>query len=127
MTAELEKCGLSYVGSSVIYLSQTTLRHYYRITEPDRFTQEVRDGITFDGMATAYVERNGTIYFDKKDIAASQLDTEYVIEINGNAYHYAVLDYIARAYNDASASQIEKELAAAVYRYNAAANAYFGS
>ena len=63
----------------------------------------------------------------KKDIAASQLDTEYVIEINGNAYHYAVLDYIARAYNDASASQIEKELAAAVYRYNAAANAYFGS
>ena len=127
MTAELEKCGLSYVGSSVIYLSQTMLRHYYRITEPDRFTQEVRDDITFDGMAAAYGERNGTIYFDKKDIAASQLDTEYVIEINGNAYHYAVLDYIARAYNDASASQIEKELAAAVYRYNAAANAYFGS
>ena len=64
MTAELEKCGLSYVGSSVIYLSQTTLRHYYRITEPDRFTQEVRDGITFDGMAAAYGERNGMIYFD---------------------------------------------------------------
>ena len=54
MTAELEKCGLTYVGSSVIYLSQTTLRHYYRITEPDKFTRQVRDGITFDGKAASY-------------------------------------------------------------------------
>ena len=67
------------------------------------------------------------IYFDKKDIAAPQLDTEYVIRINGNDYHYAVLDYIARAYNDESASPIEKELAAAVCRYHAAADAYFGN
>ena len=127
MTAELEACGLSYVGSSVIYLSQTTLRHYYKITEPDKFTEEVRNGITFDGKAAAYGERDGMIYFDKKDIAAPQLDTEYVIRINGNDYHYAVLDYIARAYNDESASPIEKELAAAVCRYHAAADAYFGN
>ena len=65
------------------------------------------------------------IYFDKRDIAASQLDTEYEIIINGHAYHYAVLDYLARARNDESSSQIEKELAAAVYRYNAAADVYF--
>ena len=73
-------------------------------------------------------EKNGMIYFDKKDIAASQLDTEYAIRINGHDYHYAALDYSALAYgtdNKPYSESITKQLAASVYRFNQAANAFF--
>ena len=124
----LDDCGLEYAGSSVIYLSQTTLRHYYRIVDPSKFTDEIRNGITFDGEAVTYNEKNGMIFFDKKDISAPQLDTEYVLNINGHDYHYSVLDYSALAYSLDDRSyddSITKQLAAAVYRYNQAADGFF--
>ena len=128
MDEHLEDCGLEYVGTSVIYLSKTTLRHYYKIVEPDLFTDEIKSGITFDGEAVNYGEKNNLIYFDKKDIAASQLDTEYVIRINGREYRYSALDYSALSYSSDDkpySDSIPKQLAAAVYRYNQAANEYF--
>ena len=128
MDEYLGDCGLEYVGTSVVYLSETTLRHYYRIVDPSKFTDEIKNGITFDGEAVTCGVKNGMIYFDKKDIAASQLDTEYVICINGHEYHYSALDYSALAYSSDDkpySDSITKQLAAAVYRYNQAANAYF--
>ena len=128
MEEYLIDCGLEYVGTSVIYLSKTTLRHYYRIVDPSKFTDEIKNGITFDGEAVTCGVKKGMIYFDKKDIAASQLDTEYVIRINGHEYHYSALDYSALAYisdDTPYENSITKQLAAAVYRYNQAANEYF--
>ena len=128
MDESLSNCGLEYVGTSIVYLSETTLRHYYRIVDPSKFTDEIKNGITFDSEAVTCGEKNGMIYFDKKDIAASQLDTEYVISINGHEYHYAALDYSSLAYSldDKPYNEsITKQLAAAAYRYNQAANAYF--
>ena len=128
MDEYLSDCGLEYYGTSVVYLSQTTLRHYYRIVESSKFTAEIKNGITFDGAPVTYGTRNGLIYFDKKNIAASQLDTEYVLNINGHGYQYSALDYSALSYSlDSSSydSSIAKQLAASVYRYNQAANVYF--
>ena len=128
MDEHLGDCGLEYVGTSVVYLSKTTLRHYYKIVEPDLFTDEIKSGITFDGEAVNYGEKNNLIYFDKKDIAASQLDTEYEIRINGREYRYSALDYSALSYSSDDkpySDSIPKQLAAAVYRYNQAANEYF--
>ena len=128
MNEHLSDCGLDYVGTSVVYLSETTLRHYYKIVDPSKFTNEIKNGITFDSEAVTCGEKNGMIYFDKKDIAASQLDTEYVISINGHEYRYAALDYSSLAYSSDDTpyeDSITKQLAAAVYRYNQAANEYF--
>ena len=128
MSEYLSACGLEYVGTSVVYLSKTTLRHYYKIVEPDLFTEEIQSGITFDGTAVTYGTRNGMIYFDKINISASNLDTAYVISINGHDYRYSALDYSALSYNGDDKSygeSIAKQLAAAVYRYNTAANAFF--
>ena len=128
MNEYLSACGLEYVGTSVVYLSKTTLRHYYRIVQPDLFTEEIQRGVTFDGAAVIYGTRNGMIYFDKPDISASNLDTAYVISINGHDYSYSALDYSALSYNGDEkpySESIAKQLAAAVYRYNTAANAYF--
>ena len=128
MNEGLSDCGLEYVGSTVVYLSKTTLRHYYKIVDPSRFTEDIQNGITFDGETVTYGEKNGMIYFDKADIAAPELDTEYVLSINGHEYHYAALDYSSLAYASDTRpydESITKQLAAAVYRYNQAADALF--
>ena len=128
MEEYLEDCGLEYYGTSVIYLSKTTLRHYYKIKDSSKFTAEIKNGVTFNGEHVTYGTKNGLIYFDKPNIAASQLDTEYVFVLNGHEYQYSALDYSALAYSldDAPySSSITKQLAAAVYRYNQAANVFF--
>ncbi|MBQ3264760.1 MAG: leucine-rich repeat domain-containing protein [Ruminococcus sp.] len=128
MDAALSECGLEYVGTSVVYLSQTTLRHYYAIVDSSKFTAEIKSGVTFDGEAVDYGTRDDLIYFDKTDIAASKLDTEYVLSINGHDYQYSALDYSALSYSSDESpydTSISKQLAAAVYRYNSAANVYF--
>lgn len=128
MNEYLSDCGLEYVGTSVVYLTETTLRHYYRIVDGSKFTDAVKSGITFDGETVTYGTRGDMIYFDKKDIAASQLDTEYVLNINGHDYHYSALDYSALSYSldDKPYSEsITKQLAASIYRYNQAADAFF--
>ena len=128
MEEHLEDCGLEYYGTSVIYLSKTTLRHYYKIKDSSKFTTEIKNSVTFDGEHVTYGTKNGLIYFDKPNIAASQLDTEYMFVLNGHEYQYSALDYSALAYSlDASpySSSITKQLAASVYRYNQAANVFF--
>ena len=130
MKAGLSDCGLEYVGTSVVYLSGTSLRHYYMIDDSGLFTKEIADKIMFDGEPVSYEEKNGMIYFEKKDISASQLDTEYVLNIGGHEYHYSALDYSALSYSLAGEEPYEnsnkKQLAAAIYRYNQAANDFFG-
>ncbi len=128
MSEFLSEIGLEYKGTSVIYLSETTLRHYYKIVDPSKFTEAVRNEITFDGKKVTYGTRSGMIYFDKKNIAAPEIDTEYVLNLGGHEYRYAALDYSALSYSlDESpySESIAKQLAAAVYRYNQAANTFF--
>lgn len=128
MEAHLEECGLEYYGSSVIYLSSTTLRHYYKVKDNTKLTPEILSSVTIDGEPVTYGTKSGLLYFDKTNIAAPKLDTEYVININGYDYQYSALDYSALSYSsDTSpyADSITKQLAASVYRYNDAANIYF--
>ena len=100
-----------------------------RITDPDLFTEGIQNAITFDSESVTCGTRDGMIYFDKKNIAAPQLDTEYVIKINGHEYQYSALDYSSLSYskdNKPYSESIAKQLSAAVYRYNQAANDFFG-
>lgn len=129
MDEGLEDFGLEYAGTSVVYLTETSLRHYYIIKDSAKFNA-VKGSITFDGVSVNYVTKSGKIYFEKKNIAASQLDTEYVFSINGHDYQYSVLDYsaLSASLDEAPYEQsISKQLASAVYRYNEAANVYFNN
>ncbi len=127
MSADLSQFGLEYVGTSIVYLSGTTLRHYYRIADAGLFEGV---SVTFGGESVTPVEYNGMIYFDKKDISAPDLDTVYQIAFtkNGEAktYDYSAMDYIRLALGLESASDSMKDLAAATYLYNDKANTYFG-
>lgn len=115
--------GLVYRGSSVIYLTQTTLRHYYNYTDSSKL-----DAVRAAAEARGYESTvsGSVVYFDKKNIAANDLDENYPISFDGEReYNYSVLDY-SRLIIEKGTNPDERLLAMATYWYNDAANTYFG-
>ena len=124
MTANLENYGLTYVGSTVIYLYKTSLRHYYKITDPGLFAQYAGN-ITMDGSPIEYGERSGMIYFEVPEIAIYELDVQHTLTIGTNSYKYSATDYFAKLI-ETSQNEDAKELAKATYRYHLMAKEFFG-
>ena len=125
MRAGLENYGLEYVGTTIVYLTKTSIRHYYKIVDQDKF-DTVKDEITFAGEKVGYTVRNDRIFFEHTDVAASDLDTMYTLKIGESQYQYSVLDYVRDCLNAPNAPDATIQLVMATYWYNQAANAYFG-
>ena len=125
MNEGLDEYGLSYSGTTIVYLTKTSMRHYYTVTDSTKFNA-VKDSITFDGVKVDPVEKSGRIYFELTDIAAADLDTPCTLHIGNNDYDYAVLDYVRECLSSANAPVTTKLLVSATYWYNQAANDYFG-
>ena len=121
MTADLHKYGIDYIGTSIVFLSQTTLRHYYVISDAKLFAK-VRDTANFE-----FVDKGQRICFELKDISAAQLDVAKAFTLGDSVYRYSVLDYCKLVIADESKPQADRELAMATYWYNDAAKAYFYS
>ena len=124
MSEGLADYGLEYEGSTLVYLSETSLRHYYRVTDPAKF-EAIRDNITLDGEKCGYSTKDYRIYFEQKNIGAPDLDRMFTLKIGSTEYRYSVLDYVKECLSSDQASDTLKALAAATYRYNKAANVYF--
>ena len=124
MTANTALYGLEYQYSAVVYLSKTSLRHYYKITDETKFNA-IKSGITFDGQNVEPVKRGDLIFFEKQDISASHLDTQYTLKIGNDEYKYSAMDYTKRLI-DSDNDKKFIELGKATYRFNQAANTYFG-
>ena len=120
MRADTSSFGLTYQGTSVIYLSKITLRHYYLVTDETKFTETVKNSANF-----TYGTKGKYIYFETTDIPAAEFDDLQEFYINGKAYLFSVLDYVSAAMKSGKISDEEKELVRASFRYNAAANEYF--
>lgn len=125
MQSGLNTYGLEYAGTTIVYLTKTSMRHYYTITDQDKFDL-VKDNITFGGENVSYTEKNGMIYFEHKNIAAADLDTPYTLTIGSSSYNYSVLDYVRECLDANDVSHNTFMLVSATYWYNQAANAYFG-
>ena len=110
--------GLEYAGSSVVFLTKTSLRHYYRITKDDY--AKTGEGAAFK----FYVENDNYVYFERTDIPAAELDNFQDFEIEGNHYYYSALDYSRNVLLNPNSTAAEKNLARATYLYNKAANEY---
>ena len=126
MSAGLDDFGLEYFGSTIVYLSGTSIRHYYKITDQDKF-DAVKDSVTFDGSPVTFTQKNGSIYYELKSIHASELDTLYTLSIGGTEYKYSALEYVKACLNSEKVSEATKALVSATYLYNQAANTFFGS
>ena len=125
MESGLDEFGLAYAGTTIVYLSKTSMRHYYTVTDQVKF-DAVKDDITFNGEKVDFKEKDGKIYFDLTDIPAADLDTPYTLSIGTNDYRYSVLDYVRDCFNSVYVPYATSQLVSAIYWYNQAADVYFG-
>ena len=123
MRLNLSDYGLSYVGSTIVYLSATTLRHYYKIEDSETFGA-YSDSIYLDGVKAEYSSRDGMIYFEFTNIEAFNLDKQHTITIGSTSYSYSALSYIKKLISSSNPESYI-ELGKATVRYHNAAKSYF--
>ena len=119
----IDELGLKYYGSSVIYLTTTTLRHYFKITDASQSgSWETASNFSFalDANYPTYY-----VHYDMEDIYASKLDEYQKFTFNGTDYYFSALDYSNAVLHSDKAPEAEKNLAKATYLYNQAANKLF--
>lgn len=120
----LADLGLEYQGTTVVFLSDTTLRHYYSITNQAAF-DAVKNTANFTYKDDKLYA--GVIYFEKTGIPAAELDEVQSFEIGDKTYNYSVLDYSRGVLKSSAMTPAEKQLAMATYWFNDAANKFFGA
>lgn len=115
--------GLAYQGTTIVYLSKTSLRHYYKVTDQTAF-ESAKAAAIESGFTCG--EKSGMVYFEKSNIPAKNLGTNYPISFgSGSSYNFSVLDYSGIVLDSASTSAADKALAMATYWYGKAAVTYF--
>ncbi len=111
----------TFYSASLLLKSETTLRFF--------FTGSIT--ATYNGQELEVKERNGLYYVDVVGIAAKNLDEDVTITINDGTntadVTYNPMAYCTVVQNDTTgvANQTMKNLVAALYLYNQAANTYF--
>ena len=122
MTENLSSYGLTYAGSTLLCLTEASIRHYYKITDQNAFDA---NRVTINGSPVEYTEKNGEIYYEIKGIPAADLDTDYTLKIGTDEYAYSVMNYVKRALASDKADDQVKAIATSLYHYNQAADVYF--
>lgn len=120
MTSSTDSFGLKYYNTSVVFLSRTSLRHYYTITDKNTY-DKYKNGASFK----VYENKPPYVYFELQDIPAAKLDQLQEFKIGEQTYYFSVLDF-AKGLLDDGRSTAQKDLGKATYWYNQAANSFFG-
>lgn len=118
MNAGLDAYGLKYYGTSVVYLSKTTLRQYYQVTDSKKF-----NGTLTEEQRNSFVPNGSLLYLQVEDIPAQKLDEKKTFTVGTNTYSYSVMDNAQKL--QSRSKQAEQDLGTALYWYNQAAHAYF--
>lgn len=112
--------GLNYLGSSQVFLTTSTLRHYYTVSN-----QAAYDSAKNDNPGLFVESKPPFVFVDFTGIPSDKLDLLKEFTVAGHTYRFSVLDYAAAMYE--AGNDDEKALAAATYWYSQAANDYFGN
>ena len=117
----------SYTGASLLLTSETTLRIFFHVDSSvtDRFT------VTYKGQTLPLGIRSDRYFADIPDIGAKDLDEYFTLTIHDGTesaeVSYSPLSYCASVIENAKGLHDRElqDVAAAMYLYNQAANAYF--
>lgn len=119
---------VKYAGATLILNSETTLRFYFETSLPaDTFT------VTYEGQPLAVQTLDQRFYVDIKDIAAPYLDEDFTVTLNDGVetvdITYSPLSYCASVKKNPQGLHSETlvNVVTALYLYNQASDAYFGS
>ena len=114
MSTVIPEDGASYYTGSLIFLSKSTLRHYFAVPGGSAHAE------AYDGN-----QQNYFYYVEKTNISAEELDDLQEFTVNGVTFYYSALDYAKAIIGNDKMSKDQKDLAKALYLYNRAASAYF--
>ena len=105
--------GAKWFSTSLIYLDDSTLRHYF-VKATDAFNP------------SAYKDNKSNYYYyvEVPGIAAAELDNLQSFTAGSQTFKYSALDFVKGMINS-SADGDSKNLAKSLYWYNQAANEYF--
>ena len=130
--------GLDYYGSSLVLESETTLCHYFELTDDtanqSSYSYQLQEGVNNTVSAEIVTTEAGKRYLrvSIKGIAAADLDVDFQLTVtktsgetnNAMTVKYAPLTY-AKTVLAGNKSDTLKTLVKALYDYNEKANAYF--
>lgn len=119
--------GLSYLGSSVVLESQTTIKHYFTLEEGSSASDYT---VTVDGVAVQMEVSDRTCVVRVPNVTASKLGIAYKIVVQRDDSAIEINNYSAFSYAYAAVSNNSDETltntACALYCYGIAAKNYFG-
>ncbi len=115
---------VNFAGASLLLKSETTLRYFFQV---DASVENLT--ITYNGTPLEILSRNGLYYVDVKNISAPDLDMSFTIIVNDGVQEaevtYSPLTYCQSIRGKDTSTEILKDVCAALYLYNRAANAFF--
>lgn len=109
--------GITYNGSSVIFMSGNRIRHYFNAEAADQ-------NFTVGGKSCTPVAAGTQCYVYTDEIFVLSLSTKITVSVNGTESSYSVLDYINIVVSSDKAPADMKNLAKALYMYYDAAMQY---
>ena len=118
MSEGTDAFGLNYLGSSQVFLTTSTLRHYYTVSN-----QAAYDSAKNNNPGLFVESKPPFVFVDFTVIPSDKLDLLKEFTVAGHTYRFSVLDYAAAMYN--AGDENERALAVATYWYNHAANEFF--
>jgi len=123
-SVDVTDLGLEYAGATLVYLSETTLRIYYKITNESLYDTAKANGLLTD--INEAKKSSGFVFFEFANIPAAELANFKTFSIGGTECNYTALNYAKSVLSSSAATTKQRELAKATYRYYVAAKAYFG-
>lgn len=105
--------GITYYGSSLLLESNTTMRHYFKVTEGTDVS-----ALSFSGSKGNYY------YIDIPNISAEKLGTIQNVTIGNCTISYSPMSYAYAVLSSKNTSESLKNLVKSLYLYEQAAEAY---
>ena len=105
--------GITYYGSSLLLESNTTMRHYFKVTEGTDVS-----ALSFSGSKGNYY------YIDIPNISAEKLGTIQNVAIGNCTISYSPMSYAYAVLSSKNTSESLKNLVKSLYLYEQAAEAY---